>query len=96
MMSEPITESGPWSVCVDNKGSPIIVSDDFTHEAWLRPSGDFASTSQKLAYCEEIARRLNEWSELATLRAERAEAERDALRAEVELWKERAYQLSHA
>jgi len=29
-------------------------------------------------------------------RADRAEAERDALQAEVELWKERAYQLSHA
>ena len=38
----------------------------------------------------ELARQ-DALAELAALRAER-----DALRAEVELWKERAYQLSHA
>ncbi|SCU75590.1 hypothetical protein CNECB9_2370164 [Cupriavidus necator] len=55
-----IIESGPWKARHDN-GKVFVESDDFTHDVRLYVNGDFASLEQKLAYAEEIARRLNAW-----------------------------------
>lgn len=65
-MSEPIVERGPWEVLTGYEGEAhkptvFIHSDDFTHDVMLRVFGDFESHEQKLAYGQEIARRLNEW-----------------------------------
>ena len=37
----------------------LIQSDDFTHDACLTISGDFANDQQRKHYAEEIVRRLN-------------------------------------
>jgi len=58
-----IEEVGPWSAILDSKNEPAIISDDFSHDVWMRVSGDFGSAERKLEYCAEIARRLNQWQD---------------------------------
>lgn len=51
-------ERGPWSVV--HYGDRVdIQSDDFTHDAALTVSGDFVDQAQKIAYAQEIAKKLN-------------------------------------
>ena len=57
-----IEEKGPWAVVFGN-GNTYIESDDFTHDAHLYVRGDFESAEQKVAYAEEIARRLNTFAD---------------------------------
>lgn len=58
-----IEERGPWRVATYLfPGGAVrvdIQSDDFTHDAVLTVTGDFKTPVQKIAYAEEIARRLN-------------------------------------
>lgn len=59
-----IMDKGPWTVDVwpdRDGGRPSIVlqSDDFTFDAALEISGDFASHEQKLKYAHFIADQLN-------------------------------------
>lgn len=56
-----VTESGPWKAGYDDDRSVFVESDDFTHDVRLYVNGDFASLEQRMAYAEEIARRLNAW-----------------------------------
>lgn len=58
--TEPIQERGPWTARQDDSQT-FVESDDFMHDVRLIVDGDFASPAQKLAYAEEIARRLNDW-----------------------------------
>ena len=51
-----VIERGPWSV---SERGRLIQSDDFTHDACLTISGDFANDQQRKHYAEEIVRRLN-------------------------------------
>ena len=59
-----IVEKGPWkarredSTCSDQY-EIFIESEDFTHDVRLIVDGDFEGAEQRLAYAEEIARRLN-------------------------------------
>ena len=62
-MSE-IVENGPWKAGRENSSCSdqyeiFIESEDFTHDARLIVDGDFEGPEQRLAYAEEIARRLN-------------------------------------
>lgn len=55
-----IIERGPWRAGeTKDRARAFVESDDFTHDARLYVSGDFTSDDQRLAYAEEIARRLN-------------------------------------
>jgi hypothetical protein len=62
-MSEPIREAGPWQVYAVAACRIGVASEDFTHDAILWVNGNFKDEGQKLAYAEEIARRLNAWQE---------------------------------
>lgn len=55
-----IKENGPW-LAIEEKGDVFVESEDFTHDVRLYVNGDFESLDQRLAYAEEIARRLNAW-----------------------------------
>lgn len=55
-----IVERGPWTARQDGPKT-FVESEDFTHDVRLYVDGDFSSPEQKLAYAEEIARRLNAW-----------------------------------
>ena len=61
-----VQERGPWKV-ERRDGRPVVYSEDFTHDVTLVIAGDFADTDERIAYAEEIARRLNEWYELSAL-----------------------------
>ncbi|MBI6727277.1 hypothetical protein YA0089_27050 [Pseudomonas viridiflava] len=52
-------EKGPWKARQSADGKVEIQSDDFHHDASLYITGDFENKHQRLAYAEEIARRLN-------------------------------------
>lgn len=54
-----IQENGPWSVSKWQDDRVAIQSNDFYFDAALEVSGDFVSYDLKLAYAEEICRRLN-------------------------------------
>ena len=61
-----IKEGGPWRAShrTSHDGEILavyVLSDDFTHDVSLHVLGDFAEAAERLAYAEEIARRLNEW-----------------------------------
>lgn len=59
-----LIERGPWKArqqSDDHLKGIFVESDDFTHDVRLYINGDFASTEQKLAYADEIAKRLNAW-----------------------------------
>lgn len=60
-----IAEAGPWEASVvltgTYAGKGCIESGDFTHDVCLYVDGDFECYSQKLAYAQKIARRLNAW-----------------------------------
>ena len=58
-LAMPIKENGPWEAGVNESGEVYIASDDFTHDVVLSVSGDFWGEQERLAYAEEIARRLN-------------------------------------
>ncbi|KWU17935.1 hypothetical protein [Burkholderia cenocepacia] len=55
----PVEEAGPWLGGVSDTGSASITSNDFAHDVAMHVSGDFSSRAEKLAYVEELARRLN-------------------------------------
>ncbi|MFK4132446.1 hypothetical protein ACI2KR_09225 [Pseudomonas luteola] len=60
----PIKENGKWSLLeiqenTTNDPRIGIMSDDFTHDAVLWVSGDFTDISERIAFAEEIAKRLN-------------------------------------
>jgi len=60
-----VSEDGYWEAGVSlkgpNAGCTYVESSDFTHDARLYVSGDFESAERKMAYAQEIARRLNAW-----------------------------------
>lgn len=85
-----------------NKIANLVMADEAWHDSEYVAASDYDALSAELAALRDkalkfdldqagIARREADAAELIELRAELA-----ALRAEVELWKERAYQLSHA
>lgn len=49
-----ITDSGPWRADGD-----CVYSGDFTHDARLTITGDFAGDEQKHAYAKMLAEKLN-------------------------------------
>ena len=55
-----IVENGTWTVIV-SADDIAVASSDFTHDAYLHITGDFAR-GEKLEYAREIANRLNEWT----------------------------------
>ena len=68
-MSE-IVENGPWRVGREKSfvgWDTFVESEDFTHDARLIVDGDFEGPEQRLAYAEEIARRLNAFETEALL-----------------------------
>lgn len=54
-----IQENGPWSVDVWSNNRVVLQSQDFYFDAALEISGDFGSQETKMAYAEEVCRRLN-------------------------------------
>jgi hypothetical protein len=60
-----VKEAGPWRVMVSNRvsGGVMVASEDFTHDVILIVQGNFGALSERVAYAEEIARRLNSWKE---------------------------------
>ncbi len=59
-----IEEHGPWNARQkgdDHVRGTYVESDDFTHDVRLYVNGDFSNMEQRLAYAEEIAKRLNAW-----------------------------------
>ena len=56
-----VIERGPWEVGKTSDGRVYLQSNDFTHDVRLYVNGDFLDDDQKLAYAEEIAKRLNSW-----------------------------------
>lgn len=57
----PIIENGEWTVFKNGK-EVYLTSDDFEHDAWLKVSGDFETTTQKINYAQEICNRLNKFN----------------------------------
>lgn len=53
-----IRERGPWEA-VSHEDWVGISSDDFMHDVILEVTGDFGGKEERLAYAQEIARRLN-------------------------------------
>jgi hypothetical protein len=51
-------DKGPWKVIHDTHDAPLVGSDDFTHDVWLRISGDFGD-AEKLQYAEWLCEVLN-------------------------------------
>lgn len=75
-----IEEKGPWGLFrskIDptaiNQKTVGISSEDFTHDVILWLSGDFSDEDQKVAYVEEIAKRLNQMQDWANFLAHVAE-----------------------
>ena len=59
-----IQERGPWTARTDKGDSKVFIeSGDFTHDVRLYVNGDFEDDAQRMAYAQEIARRLNAWSD---------------------------------
>jgi hypothetical protein len=56
-------DRGPWTHLHDRTGS-VIASDDFRHDVVLQVSGDFADEAERLAYCDWLAKTLNEAGEV--------------------------------
>jgi len=55
-------ERGPWQAgVVESDGRVFVESHDFTHDVRLYVDGDFRNDAERLAYAEEITRRLNAW-----------------------------------
>ena len=62
MMNEPIIEASLWEVYVSRTNADVLLfSDDFTHDASLKITGDFGTRERKIEYAHEIAKRLNAW-----------------------------------
>lgn len=77
-----VRETGPWEVFSAEDNSRVgLLSHDFTHDVVLWISGDFADFDERMAYAEEMAKRLNNETRLAA-----AEAENEQLRAVVEFY----------
>ena len=78
-----IKERGPWT---DRHTSvqAWIESDDFTHDVRLYVNGDFESNDQRIAYAQEIARRLNAASAAPQGDASRMSDALQSIRAHVE------------
>lgn len=53
-----VSEKGKWSLYT-HEGKIGVASDDFTHDAILWISGDFADDAQRTRYAKLIAQRLN-------------------------------------
>jgi hypothetical protein len=63
--AKEVDERGHWNARQqgDNHVKGVFVeSDDFTHDVRLYVNGDFANMEQRLAYADEIAKRLNAWN----------------------------------
>ena len=66
-----IIEKGPWKAVQKSKAPSVgyygtwIESGDFEHDVRLYVSGNFKEAEQRMAYAEEIAKRLNAWSVFA-------------------------------
>jgi hypothetical protein len=62
-----ISETGPWNVSVHTKDIVgektkhvvYLMSDDFTHDAALEITGDFANIEQRIEYANRLAERMN-------------------------------------
>jgi hypothetical protein len=54
-------DKGPWKVipATGMRGGVCVASDDFTHDVLLRINGDFESDTQRLAYADWLAAKLN-------------------------------------
>ena len=53
-------DKGPWRVIHEAGGGIVVGSDDFTHDVWLRISGDFVDADQKTEYAESLVVVLND------------------------------------
>jgi hypothetical protein len=58
----PVEEAGPWYGGLNESGDAFLSSDDFAHDVSAHVTGDFGTREQKVAYVEELARRLNRTS----------------------------------
>ena len=56
MAPDELHDKGPWTVSADGRG---IESGDFTHDVYLRVTGDFYSVEQRKAYSDYLAAKLN-------------------------------------
>ena len=54
-----IKDVGIWDVLVGDNGNIVISSTDFTYDASIHITGDFASDEIKSEYASQIANRLN-------------------------------------
>jgi hypothetical protein len=75
MTAETVSEGatmdkGPWKVipATGMRGGVCVASDDFTHDVLLRINGDFESDTQRLAYADWLAAKLNSTADQPSLR----------------------------
>ena len=53
-------DKGPWEVEVDEELERVwVASDDFTHDVWLKVTGDFLDFQERRVYAQDIVNRLN-------------------------------------
>ena len=55
-------DKGPWHVLIEpeeGRTDWYVGSDDFSHDVWLKVTGDFKDDADRLAYCEWLAGVLN-------------------------------------
>jgi len=57
-------DAGPWAVFENGAG---VISDDFKHDVILKISGDFADNSDRAAYAEALAAKLNSSNEAQSM-----------------------------
>ena len=55
----PKQDFGPWRI-VDGNNDTTLYSADFEHDVTISINGDFADAAQRIAYAEDVARRLTE------------------------------------
>ncbi len=63
MMYEKYLDKGPWRVVTaspNEGGKTFLESDDFTHDARLYVSGDFATVAERELYAMALAKVLND------------------------------------
>ena len=61
-------DKGPWKAWHSGKRGWAVISEDFTHDVVLYVNGDFASESDKQAYCEWLVDQLNMARRLSILK----------------------------
>ena len=69
-------DAGPWMVFENGAG---VISDDFTHDVILKISGDFADNSDRAAYAEALAAKLNSNNEARSVSHKLTDEQREAI-----------------